>query len=84
MPDLEARLREASHEQGRYRDAERNLEASMSMFPVDPQDLRRADLDDELAGVYEYLGKSAAAERVYRDAVTIPGHRPDAPPRDQP
>lgn len=37
----------------------------------------RRDLDDELASVYEYLGESAAAERAYRDAVTIVDHRTD-------
>jgi tetratricopeptide (TPR) repeat protein len=50
----------------------------MAKFPFDSRDLRRADLDDELASVYEYLGESAAAERAYRDAVTILDHRPDA------
>src|SRR5580698_1308675 len=65
---------------GRYLDAKRDLESAMAMFPFAPQDLRRADLDDELASVYEYLGESAAAERVYRDALTILDRRADAPP----
>ena len=73
----------AARQQGRYPEAKRDLEAAMAMlamFPFDPQDLRRADLDDELASVYEYLGESAAAERVYQDAVAILERRADVPP----
>ena len=57
------RIGTAAREQGRYADARRDLEAAMAKFPFDSRDLRRAELDDELASVYEYLGESAAAER---------------------
>jgi tetratricopeptide (TPR) repeat protein len=68
----------AAREQGRYPEAKRDLEGALATFPFDPQDLRRADLDDELASVYEYLGESASAERAYRDAVVILDRRADA------
>jgi tetratricopeptide (TPR) repeat protein len=67
----------AARQQGRYPEAKHDLEA-LAMFPFDPQDLCRADLDDELASVYEYLGESAAAERAYRNAVAILDRRADA------
>jgi tetratricopeptide (TPR) repeat protein len=67
--------------EGRYPDARRDLEAAMAQAPPDLQDLRRADLDDELAGVYEILGEWAAAEHAYRDAIVIVDNHPNDAPR---
>ena len=41
------------------------------------QDLRRADLDDELAGERQLEGDQAAAEELYRDALSILEKHPD-------
>ncbi len=41
------------------------------------QDLRRADLDDELAGKRQLEGDQAAAEEFYRDALSILEKHPD-------
>ncbi len=41
------------------------------------QDLRRADLDDELAGKRQLEGDPAAAEELYRDALSILEKHPD-------
>jgi tetratricopeptide (TPR) repeat protein len=41
------------------------------------QDLRRADLDDELAGQRQLEGDQAAAEELYRDALSILEKHPD-------
>ena len=41
------------------------------------QDLRRADLDDELAGKRQLEGDEAAAEELYRDAMSILEKHPD-------
>jgi len=59
-----------AREQGRYPEAKRFLEAAVARLS-DPKDPRRADLDDELASVYELLGEWGAAEHAYRDALTI-------------
>ena len=41
------------------------------------QDLRRADLDDELAGRHQLEGDDAAAEALYQDALSILEKHPD-------
>jgi tetratricopeptide (TPR) repeat protein len=56
------------------------LIASLSLFAIHGaagQDLRRADLDDELAGKRQLEGNDAAAEDLYRDALSILEKHPD-------
>jgi tetratricopeptide (TPR) repeat protein len=81
--DESRRIGTAAREQGRYLDAKPYLEIALAQFPFDPQDMRRADLDDELAGVYEVLGDEAAAERLYREAFSIVRQHPDDSPAIQ-
>jgi tetratricopeptide (TPR) repeat protein len=56
------------------------LIAAIGLFATlaaEGQDLRRADLDDELAGKRQLEGDPAAAEEFYRDAVSILEKHPD-------
>ena len=69
-----------ARQQGHYLEAKRYLETALAQFPYDAQDVRRADLDDELASVYELLGDVSATERLYQDAMRIiEKHTDDAP-----
>lgn len=56
------------------------LVAAIGLFTIHAavgQDLRRADLDDELAGKRQLEGNEAAAEELYRDALSILEKHPD-------
>lgn len=59
-----------ARDQGRYPDARRWLETALTQA-FEPAELRRADLDDEIAGVCQILGDQPAAERYYVDALSI-------------
>lgn len=67
----------AAHEQGRFADAQRLLRTAMAQAAFDAADVRRADLDDELAGVCQVLGDPAEAERLYADALNVLAKHPD-------
>lgn len=50
---------------------------SFTTLGAQGQDLRRADLDDELAGKRQLEGNEAAAEELYREALSILEKHPD-------
>ncbi len=67
----------AARDQGRIREAKQYLEEALLSPGLPPDDIRRADLEDSLAGVYHVLGDLAEADRLYRDAVAILNARPE-------
>jgi tetratricopeptide (TPR) repeat protein len=62
--------------QGRYGEARHWLEQARAQAAFEPADLRRADLDDELAGVCQVLGDDLEAERLYTDAQAVLARHP--------
>jgi tetratricopeptide (TPR) repeat protein len=66
-----------AREQGQYAEARRWFETALTQAEFDDADLRRADLDDELAAVCEVIGDEAAADRLYSDALTILAKHPN-------
>jgi len=67
----------AAREQGKYSEARRWFETALTQAEFDDGDLRRADLDDELAAVCEVIGDEAAADRLYADALKILAKHPN-------
>jgi tetratricopeptide (TPR) repeat protein len=62
---------EIAREQGKYQEAAVYLREALARAGFDAQDLERADLDDELAGMYQLLGDTAGAESLYMDALSV-------------
>jgi tetratricopeptide (TPR) repeat protein len=58
-------------QEGRYIEAKTLLESALNTFPAEAGDLKRIQLDNELAGVYEVLGEWEPAERAYREALNL-------------
>lgn len=61
----------AARDHGQFGEARHWLEQARTQASFDNADLRRADLDDELAGVCQVLGDESAAEHLYADAQTV-------------
>lgn len=75
---VESRRNGASaREQGKYADARRWFETALTQAAFDSTDLRRADLDDELAGMCQMFGDEVAAENLYADALRILDKHPN-------
>lgn len=68
---------EIARDQGRYPEARRYLETALIQAHFDAGDLRRADLNDELAGVCQILRDYEVAERLYADALNVLDQHPD-------
>jgi tetratricopeptide (TPR) repeat protein len=61
----------AARKLGRYQDARRLLETALAESGLAPLDVRRAQVDTELASVLNILGDANRAERLYLEAVAI-------------
>ena len=61
----------AAREQGRYTEARGWFASALDQAAFDDADLRRADLDDELAAVCQVMGDNQAADVLYIDALKI-------------
>jgi tetratricopeptide (TPR) repeat protein len=68
---------EIARAEGRFQDARHSFAAALDQASFDAGDLRRADLDDELAGMCAILGDPEEAERLYVDALNILEKHPD-------
>ena len=61
----------AARDQGKYAESRQLFETALAQAAFDDTDLRRADLDDELAAVCQVMGDEQAADALYTDALKI-------------